>query len=118
MADFVLNLIIKKGTTFGPVEILCKDSEGAAFPLAGWSALAQVRKTAASAVVHNLGPVIAADDSAGLVTLPEIAWAVTETLPLGDYQWDLILVSPTGKRLPPFLGGAVPISRPITHTAT
>jgi hypothetical protein len=118
MAKATLNLEIIKGTTFGPVQITCKDSNGTPVPLAGWSAYAEVRKDEKSALILDLAPVIAADDAAGLVTLPEIPWSTTDDLPVMVGQWDLILEDGTGRRLPPFLGGRVNIALPVTQKAT
>lgn len=118
MSRSTLNLEILKGTTFGPIQIICKDAAGVAVPLAGWSAFAEVRKDEKSSVVLDLTPVIAANDAAGLVTLPAIAWGTTDDLPVMVAQWDLILQDPTGRRLPPFLGGRVTISLPITQKTT
>ena len=114
----VLNLEIQKGTTFGPLQILCKDAEGVAVPLAGWSAFAEVRKDEKSAVILDLGPVITVNDAAGIVTLPKIPWETTEDLPVMVAQWDLILQDPTGNRLPPFIGGRMTIRLPITQKPT
>jgi hypothetical protein len=118
MSRATLNLEILKGTTFGPVQIICKDAAGVVVPLAGWSAYAEVRKDEKSSVILDLAPVIAADDAAGLVTLPEIGWQTTDDLPTMVGQWDLILEDPSGRRLPPFLGGRVTIALPITQKTT
>jgi hypothetical protein len=113
-----LNLEIIKGTTFGPLAITCKDGAGAPVPLAGWTAFAEVRKDEKSAVILDFAPVIALNDAAGLVTLPAIPWNTTDDLPVIHAQWDLILQDPTGRRLPPFLGGRVTVSLPITQKPT
>ena len=118
MAKATLNLEILKGTTFGPIQITCKDAAGVPVPLAGWSAFAEVRKDEKSSLILDLAPVIAPDDAAGLVTLPEIAWDATDDLPVMVGQWDLILEDPDGRRLPPFLGGRVTIALPITQKPT
>ena len=118
MSLSTLNLTILKGTTFGPIQITCKDAAGVAVPLAGWSAFAEVRKDEKGSVILDLAPVIEPDDAVGLVTLPEIAWGTTDDLPVMVGQWDLILEDPAGRRLPPFLGGRVTISLPITQKTT
>ena len=110
-----LDLEILRGTTFGPVQIVCKNSAKAPVALAGWSAAAQARKSASSTLIVDLLPVIAADDAAGLVTLSEIPWETTAALPVGDFRYDLVMIDPDGRRLPPFLGGKLKITDIYTH---
>lgn len=109
------NLTIVRGTTFGPILITCKDAAGAAVPLAGWSAFAEVRRDEKSGVIIDFLPVIASNDSAGLVTIPVIPWTLTDDLTDVFARWDLILQDPTGRRLPPFIGGRVSIISPVTQ---
>jgi len=116
MAQATLDLEISRGTNFGPVTIYCL-ADGVAVPLAGYSAYAEVRKSANGPVILDLAPVIEADDALGLITLPEIAFALTDPLPAMDAKWDLILEDPTGKRLPTLVGGRVEINQPITQPA-
>ena len=113
-----LDLAIARGADFGPVLISCQDAEGAAVPLAGWSAYAQARRSPAAAVVLDFAPVIAADDAAGLITLPALGHAATALLPAGIYAWDIILQDPAGIRYAPFLSGALAITTPTTQPAT
>jgi hypothetical protein len=118
MSHSTLNLEIEKGTSFGPIQLYCKDAAGNAVPLAGWSAFAQVRKDEKSTLILDLNPVIQPNDAAGLVTLSEIPWEATQELPVMVTQWDLILQTPTGRRLPTFLRGRVTITLPITQPTT
>lgn len=113
-----LNLTISRGVTFGPVQISCKDANGAPVPLAGWKAYAEARKKPASARVIDFAPVIAADDAAGLVTIPQLGHSSTAALPPGVFNWDLILEDPDGIRYDPTLAGSVTISAPITLPVT
>ena len=114
MAIGNLDLEISRGTSFGPVSITCL-TLGVATPLAGYSAYAEVRKSAGGSVILDLTPTIEADDAIGLITLPEIDHALTDDLPAMDAKWDLILEDPSGKRLPPIIGGRVSINQPITQ---
>ncbi len=114
MARSILNLEILRGTTFGPITITCKDAAGEPVPLAGWSAHAHARRDGETATLIDFAPVIEADDADGLVTIPEIPWESTIELPISIAPWDLILQDPTGRRLPPFLGGRVTIANPST----
>lgn len=90
---------IDSGTTFAGARLYAKDADGAVVPLAGYSAYAQVRKTPNHPdVIYNLNPTIAADDSAGLITIPAIAWDDTKDIASANYVWDCIVVTPTGER--------------------
>jgi hypothetical protein len=107
-----LNLTITRGVTYGPILISCKDAQGDPVPLAGWTAFAEMRKkpAPASAVVLDFAPVIAADDAAGLVTIPRLSHADTAALPPGVFGWDLILQDAAGIRYEPTLAGTCTIS--------
>ncbi len=105
-----LNLSIVKGTTSPVVLIHAKDAVAAAVPLAGWAAFAQVRRNPDNDLLLDLVPVIDPSDSAGLITIPAIAWSATAALPDGVHQWDLILQNPAGLRYPPILSGSYTIS--------
>ncbi len=115
MSRATLNLSINRGVNFGPVLIHCTDANGAAVPLAGYSAYAHVRRDEKSSLILDLAPVIAVDDAAGLVTLPEIPWETTQDLCSMVAQWDLILEDSFGKRLDPIVGGRININLPITQ---
>lgn len=112
-----LNLAIKRGTTYGPITFTCRDSQGAVVPLAGWAAYAQIRSAPGSPQLYlDLAPVIAADDSAGLITIPQLSPAITASLPSFIGEWDLILESPDGIRLTdPILSGSVTVKNLVTQ---
>ena len=113
-----LNLTIKRGTTFGPILITAKDGTGAVVPLAGYTAYAEARKGPGSAVVIDFAPVIAADDTDGLITIPAIPHAETKDIPSCAIPWDLILEAPDGTRATePLLEGRVSINQLITQPA-
>lgn len=117
MDPALLNLHIRRGITFGGMQITCKDAAGAPIALAGWSAIGQIRsKTDPGVLIHDLAPVIAADDAAGLITIPKIPWETTATLAEGDYVYDIIPQNPAGDRLDPVLAGNVKISSVVTNT--
>jgi hypothetical protein len=112
----ILNLTINRGTTFGPVLITAKDGAGAVVPLAGYTAYAEARKTANRDVVIDFAPVIAADDTAGLITIPAIAHDLTKDIPSCSIPWDLILEAPDGTRATePIFEGRVSINQLITQ---
>ena len=115
--SYIVNLTIKRGTTFGPYQILCKDANGAAVPLAGYSAKAEARKNNDSDLALDLTPVIEVDDSLGVITLPKIPWETTADISEDLLKWDLILIDPDGNKLPPFVYGEITVETPITQTA-
>lgn len=110
-----LNLVITKGADYGPVRMTCFGESGSAFPLAGYTAYAQVRRHPGAAVIMDLEPVIAADDTDGLVTIPQLSHTATAALATGSFCWDLILETPGGYRLPPILAGSCTVAWPITQ---
>lgn len=111
-----LDIEIARGTTFGPIAFNCRDEEGNPVPLAGWSAMAEIRKdTNAASAMLDLAPLVAADDAIGVVTIPEVHWSVTAGLPACLAIWDLILQDPYGRRVGPIIGGRVSISTPSTQ---
>ena len=117
MPRATLDLEISRGTTFGPVLLYCKNELGVAVPLAGYSAFAEARKSPAHSVVINLSPVIEADDSDGLITIPEIPYTDTDDIPAQICKWDIILQDADGKRLAPIIGGIIAINMIITQPA-
>lgn len=115
MEPALVNLSIRRGVTFPGFTVTCKDAAGAVVALAGWSAVAQIRNAEDDSLIYNLAPVIATDDSAGVITVPEIAWAVTAALPAGDFVYDLIPQDAAGKRYDPIITGRVTIGKTISH---
>jgi len=111
-----LNLDIFRGLTFGPVEITCKADDGTPFPLNGWTAAAQASRKPGGLASIDLAPTIESADTDGLIVLSEIAPASTLELAAGSYTWDLVLIDPDGRRLPPLLGGTVTVSNINTQT--
>lgn len=111
-----LDLTIRRGTTFGPVLITCKDGDGLAFSLAGYKAYAHIRSDEnAEELYLDLSPEIAANDAAGLITIPQLSAATTTALEPFKGRWDLILEDATGVRLTePVLIGRVTVSSLIT----
>ncbi len=113
--SFIVNLAIVRGTTFGPYQILCKQADGTPAPLAGYSAQAHARECAAGELILDLAPTIEADDILGVITIPEISWETTAAMIEDLLKWDLILIDPDGRKLPPFVLGSITVSTPITH---
>lgn len=108
-----LSLTLWRGTTFGPVEITCKDSNGDVVDLTGWSVFAQVRATTGSHVVLDLEP------SIPLGTDGKVTFGFTDEetieIPHGEYVWDLVLEQPTGEKLGPILAGSFVVKTAVTR---
>lgn len=115
--SFIVNLSIVRGTTFGPYQILCKQADGSPAPLAGYTAKAEARESASSALALNLAPVIDPADTLGIITIPKIPWATTAAMVEDLLRWDLILIDPQGNKMPPFVCGEITVTTPITQSA-
>jgi hypothetical protein len=107
-----LNFEIEHGGNFDGALITFKDAEGAPYPLAGWSAMAQVRKDSESQLMLDLNPQILPDDADGLVTIPPRQWSELMHMK-GSYRWDMTLVSPTGARYPKKTFGLFKVDRAV-----
>jgi len=101
-----LNLTIHAGITFGPVIFRCRDANDAPVNLTGWSAQAQGRNK--GELIIDFAPAITNAPN-GEVTIAKIPDETTEDLPLGNFNWDLVLQSPTPDldRSGPFVSGAL-----------
>ena len=66
-------------------------------------------------IVLDLAPVIAVDDAAGLITIPEIDFAITKDLCPMVAEWDLILQDADGNRWPPSIAGRFTITNTVTQ---
>lgn len=117
-----VNLTLSTRCTFGPVLLTCT-SGGDPYPLAGFSAFAEVRRIATQRnelktygdIVLDLAPVIAADDAAGLIMIPSIDLAITKDLCPMVAEWDLILQDADGNRWPPSIAGRFTITNTVTQ---
>jgi hypothetical protein len=98
-----LDIYINQHTDSDPITITCQDETGAIYPLAGYTAFAHVRKCLCGASILDLAPTIDANDTAGVITIPSVTFAVAKTINSGTYSWDLILQKPDGTRLPPII---------------
>jgi hypothetical protein len=88
------NLNAHSGETLS-LSFSCKDEDGAAFNLTGYSARAKVRSTiASSVVVIDLTPTIP-NPANGIIVVSKTD-EQTANVPPGVYQWDLVLDTPSG----------------------
>jgi hypothetical protein len=102
---FYLDLEFWRGTTFGPVKIYAKDSDGNTLNLTGWT-------VAAKTDYFDLGASIT-DPTSGEVTM-EVSQADTANIELGKYKWDMLLTNQEGDVLGPYIGGTVRTYQPVT----
>lgn len=113
----VLNLKINRGTTFGPIVITAKDkATGLPLPLAGYKAYSQIRKDENDPeIYYDLSPIIASDDTAGIIIIPALTPEITAFLAPFTGKWDVILEDPDGIRLTdPIVQGNVSVSLLVT----
>lgn len=108
-----LDITIWRGLTYGPQIIFAVDTTGAPYNLTSWSVFASVRKESPLAVIVNLSPTIS-NATTGEITI-ELLPATTLALAEGVALWDLVLQTPTGRKLGPYIGGNVVITTPITQ---
>lgn len=106
------NLVIYKGSDFGPLVFLCRDDSGAALNIDGGAAYAEIRD-ACGTLIHNFAPTLS-NGANGEIALPQINSATTANMTAGRYGWDLVAANAAGYRFPPSYQGAVVIT--AAHT--
>lgn len=96
-------------------KLYAKDADDAVYPLTGgWTAAAQVRLyNALGSTLVNLNPTIT-NGSTGEVTLT-VTDTTTAALSPAEGGWDMVLISPAGLRLGPFVGGGASVLLPVTQ---
>jgi hypothetical protein len=106
---------MKRGITFPTIKLYAKNANNQAVPLTDYIPHAQVRRKAGSStVVLDLNPSVT-DAANGEVTIPEISDEDTFQYAKGNYHWDYVLETPTGKRLGPYIVGAFNIENIVTQ---
>lgn len=110
-----LNLIVYRGSTFGPVVLTAYDEDEVLVDLTGWLPFAKVRETRTGPVIYDLVPTIT-NGPGGEITIPSITDEASEVLPRGHYIWDLLLQQPGGQKLGPFLAGSFEITSAVARS--
>lgn len=103
-----LPLKMRRGSSFGPISIFCKDGLGAAFNLTGYSAFAVARSFPLSSSSLDLSPAITPGITGEIV----IEFTDEETqrdFPPGEYEYDLVLETPGGVRGAPIIAGKLTV---------
>lgn len=111
------NFTIYKGLTFAGLRLMALDASGAGVVInEGTAALLQARNAPGKALAFALP--VTPGESVGEVLVPEVAAAVTADFPVGDYAYDLILISADDKPWPPILGGQITVKRAVSQPAS
>lgn len=94
-----LNLTLIKGCTFEAITLTMLNSLGTPVNLTGYTVTSEVRLEPETPVIIDLNPSITSA-AGGVVTIPAIVKATTDTYTIGTYQWDLLLLqaSPDNKQ--------------------
>lgn len=103
-----LPLKMRRGSSFGPISIFCKDGAGAPFNLTSYSVFAVARSFPLSTSPLDLHPEITAGTTGEIV----IEFTDEETqrdFPTGEYEYDLILETPAGARGLPLIVGKLTV---------
>lgn len=108
-----LPIKVRRSVTFGPLKIVCRDSNHDPVPLTSYTVTAVARPEVGSSSNIDLEPAIT-NAAAGEIT---ITLTVVDTgyFPAGDYVYDLILTTPTGVRLPPLIAGPLRVLDTVTR---
>lgn len=107
-----LDLTIRKGCTFHKA-FTWTDSASVAIDLTGWTINADVRRSANSGVVFDLGANITSA-AAGQFAF-DITDEVTQTLPEGKYKYDVIFDKDDGTRSEPVMKGTLTVEQVISQ---
>lgn len=110
------NFTIHKGLTFAGLRLLALDASGSAVAIeAGTTALLQARNAPGRALALSLP--VTLGEAVGEILIPEVAASVTAGFPLGEFAYDLILISADAKPWPPILGGQITVKKAITEAS-
>lgn len=103
-----LPLKMRRGSSFGPISIFCKDGLGAAFNLTGYSAFAVARSFPLSSSSLSLAPAITPGVT-GEIVIEFTDEEIQRDFPPGEYDYDLILEAPGGERGSPLIAGRLTV---------
>ena len=107
------DLDVVKGSIFGPIVFTAVDSSGNLMDLTNWTAVA--KSTNGFGQLYDLQPVIANQlTNKGQIVI-QLTPQQTDLFSIGRNRWDFMLQRPTGERLPPFLGGNLTVTEPVSN---
>lgn len=90
--------------SFGPVTLICQDSNSTAINLTGFGVASLARPQLESPNNIDLQPVIS-DPTNGVIEFAEFTDAETSAMALGEYGYDLVLINLSSERIGPFIAG-------------
>ncbi len=122
MTPATLELQIVRGLTLGPIVITCFGDAANTIPvpLNGWKAYAQVRRCPGGDLILDLTPQVAQATTGATVGQIIITETDEVTAALncdGNFFWDLVLETPSGVRMGPYIEGPCPVTSIITQPA-
>lgn len=106
------NFTIFRSLTWQGLRCMALNSTGDAVQLEG-TALLQARKAPSKPVAFEL-PVTLGDED-GEILIPEVSATSTAALPLGEFEYDLILIDTDSKPWPPVIHGTITVKDPISR---
>jgi hypothetical protein len=105
------DLDVVKGSIFGPVMFTAVDATGNPINLTNWQVFA--KSTNGFGQLYDLQPFVS-NPAAGQITI-QLTQQQTDLFSIGRNRWDFMLQRPTGERLPPFLGGNLTVTEPVSN---
>lgn len=116
-----LNLLIRQGATFGPIQFIMKNADGSSVNLTGCTIQGQIRKTALASVVTKALACTITSPSTGQYEISLTAAQTAQIKAVEDakssenkYVWDLELIDSIGRVIPLYYG-VVMIFREVTR---
>ena len=117
----LLDLLIRQGATFGPVNVSATNPDTTPLNLTGATVRAQIRKTPSSATIDATAVITMVDAANGIFKFEFTAAETTlmtasdsgETDPLSTYVWDMEYVD-AGTKVNPLMYGTVNVFREVT----
>jgi hypothetical protein len=104
-----LPLKMRRGSTFGPISILCKNAAGtAAFDLTGYTVRSIARPEFPSPNQLDLGATIETPATAGEIKILITDENTIRNFPVGEYPYDVVLES-AGVRGAPTVAGILTV---------
>jgi hypothetical protein len=102
---------VVKGSIFGPVMFTAVDATGNPINLTNWQVFA--KSTNGFGQIYDLQPLVS-NAAAGQIVI-QLTQQQTDLFSIGRNRWDFMLQRPTGERLPPFLGGNLTVTEPVSN---
>jgi hypothetical protein len=115
MTPATYDFTIYKGTTHPAMVITCKDDNGTAVNITGWTPYMQARKETSSPAAAISFTATVTDGPNGKVTIGALTNTATAALNEGDYGYDLLIKNTDNEVLGPFLTGKISVKALYTQ---